>query len=224
MGMPFDWSIAPARDLTKEEARVLANLMPSQSITDILKDHQSQGHPGGSSAPSLRCRKGRSRTVAGRGSRGGTPSQGLRDQLSRSVAALAMSCDARDGLDAVAAWLQLHQRGLSAQQGQAFNRRVQGWLLEQQGLLLPGSPTPDSLPDLDPEIFTTRALASKLFTTTDTLKRHARRAWAQGPAPQPLREFPGWFVVESSSPRGGQGCGWKFQQLRGPEAAGRPRD
>ena len=68
-------------------------------------------------------------------------------------------------------------------------------------------------PPLSPDTHTTRQLAAIIPTTMDTLKRHAKRAYERGPLPQPMPEFPDWFVVSRSSPKGGQGCGWKFRRI-----------
>lgn len=71
-------------------------------------------------------------------------------------------------------------------------------------------------PPLSPSTHTTRQLAAIIPTTTDTLKRHAKRAYERGPLPQPMPRFPDWFVVSRSSPKGGQGCGWKFSRILRP--------
>jgi len=88
----------------------------------------------------------------------------------------------------------------------------------KSGLLVPQSQPKLPVPDLAPEVYTTKQLAALLPTTTDTLKRHARSACRRGALPQPLQDFPDWFVVSRSDPQGGQNRGWKFQKRRTPEA------
>ncbi len=152
-------------------------------------------------------------------------------QLSRFVLSEEIPIDGREGLSAILAWCQLNQNRLTSGKSLEFNLIVQAFIRSQlglkavpdghqqlgSGLMVPRSTIPVSIPDLSPEVYTTKQLAKKVHATTDTLKRHARNASATGPLPQPLPIFPGWFVVSMSDPRGGKGCGWKFQEERKPE-------
>jgi hypothetical protein len=129
-------------------------------------------------------------------------------------------------MDFLLALWKLKKTGLSKAERHRLHRTVVDFLRQQigvlspagglhqlaSGLLVPHSHSKTPAPDLAPEIFTTQQLAKKLPSTTDTLKRHAKKACENGPLPQPMPAFSGWFVVAQSDPKGGQGCGWKFQQ------------
>jgi hypothetical protein len=148
------------------------------------------------------------------------------EQLSRFVRSEEIPTDAREGMDFLLALWKLKKTGLSKTEKHRLHLKVVDFLRQQIGVLPPAGglqqltsgllvPNPHGktpVPDLAPEIFTTQQLAKKLHSTTDTLKRHAKRACDKGPLPQPMPAFPGWFVVSHSAPKGGQGCGWKFQQ------------
>lgn len=153
------------------------------------------------------------------------------EQLSRFVRSEEIPSDAREGMDFLLALWKLKKTGLSKTERHRLHLTVVAFLREQigvlppagglqqlaSGLLVPHTHGKTLAPDLDPEIFTTQQLAKKLPSTTDTLKRHAKKACEIGPLPQPMPAFPGWFVVAQSDPKGGQGCGWKFQQRRALE-------
>lgn len=148
------------------------------------------------------------------------------EQLSRFVRSEEIPNDAREGMDFLLALWKLKKTGLSKAERHRLHMTVVDFLRQQigvlspagglhqlaSGLLVPHSHSKTPAPGLAPEIFTTQQLAKKLPSTTDTLKRHAKRACENGPLPQPMPAFPGWFVVAQSDPKGGQGCGWKFQQ------------
>jgi hypothetical protein len=148
------------------------------------------------------------------------------EQLSRFVRSEEIPTDAREGMDFLLALWKLKKTGLSKTEKHRLHLTVVAFLRQQigvlplagglqqltSGLLVPHPHSKTPVPDLAPEIFTTQQLAKKLHSTTDTLKRHAKRACDKGPLPQPMPAFPGWFVVSHSAPKGGQGCGWKFQQ------------
>jgi len=148
------------------------------------------------------------------------------EQLSRFVRSEEIPTDAREGMDFLLALWKLKKTGLSKTEKHRLHLTVVDFLRQQigvlppagglqqltSGLLVPHSHGNNPALDLVPEIFTTQQLAKKLHSTTDTLKRHAKRACDKGPLPQPMPAFPGWFVVSQSAPKGGQGCGWKFQQ------------
>lgn len=148
------------------------------------------------------------------------------EQLSRFVRSEEIPTDAREGMDFLLALWKLKKTGLSKTEKHRLHLTVVAFLGQQigvlplagglqqltSGLLVPHPHSKTPVPDLAPEIFTTQQLAKKLHSTTDTLKRHAKRACDKGPLPQPMPAFPGWFVVSQSAPKGGQGCGWKFQQ------------
>jgi hypothetical protein len=148
------------------------------------------------------------------------------EQLSRFVRSEEIPTDAREGMDFLLALWKLKKTGLSKTEKHRLHLTVVAFLRQQigvlplagglqqltSGLLIPHPHSKTPVPDLAPEIFTTQQLAKKLHSTTDTLKRHAKRACDKGPLPQPMPAFPGWFVVSHSAPKGGQGCGWKFQQ------------
>jgi hypothetical protein len=155
------------------------------------------------------------------------------DQLSRFVRSEEIPSDAREGMDFLLALWKLKKTGLNKTEKHRLHLTVLDFLSRQlgvlpsadglqqlaSGLLVPHSHCKSPDPDLAPEIFTTQQLTRKLHSTTDTLKRHAKKACENGPLPQPIPAFPGWFVVSQSDPRGGQGCGWKFQQCRDPKEA-----
>jgi hypothetical protein len=156
----------------------------------------------------------------------------LLEQLSRFLRSEEIPSDAREGLRKFLAWWKkLNQSQFTSDQSFEFKLNLQVFLQAllglstapdghqklSSGLLVPHSHSPVSIPDLAPEVYTTKQLAKKVHTTMDTLKRHARIASAEGPLPQPLPSFPGCFVVERSDPTGGKGCGWKFQEERKPE-------
>jgi len=148
------------------------------------------------------------------------------EQLSRFVRSEEIPTDAREGMDFLLALWKLKKTGLSKTEKHRLHLTVVDFLRQQigvlppagglqqltSGLLVPHSHGNTPAPDLAPEIYTTQQLAKKLPSTTDTLKRHAKKACENGPLPQPMPAFPGWFVVAQSGPKGGQGCGWKFQQ------------
>jgi len=148
------------------------------------------------------------------------------EQLSRFVRSEEIPTDAREGMDFLLALWKLKKTGLSKTEKHRLHLTVVAFLRQQigvlplagglqqltSGLLVPHPHSKTPVPDLAPEIFTTQQLAKKLHSTTDTLKRHAKGACDKGPLPQPMPAFPGWFVVSQSAPKGGQGCGWKFQQ------------
>ena len=152
------------------------------------------------------------------------------EQLFRFVRSEEIPNDAPEGMDFLFALWKLKRPGLSQAEGRQLNLKVQDFLRRQldlmpsagghhqleSGLFVPHlqgeNPAPVPAPDLAPEKFTTHQLSKKLPSTPDTLKRHAKRACDTGPLPQPMPAFPGWFVVSQSDPRGGHGCGWKFQQ------------
>lgn len=152
------------------------------------------------------------------------------EQLSRFVRSEEIPSDAREGMDFLLALWKLKKTGLSKTERHRLHLTVVDFLRQQIGVLPPAGglqqlasgllvPHPHGktpAPDLDPEIFTTQQLAKKLPSTTDTLKRHAKKACENGPLPQQMPAFPGWFVVAQSDPKGGQGCGWKFQQRSEP--------
>jgi hypothetical protein len=152
------------------------------------------------------------------------------EQLSRFVRSEEIPSDAREGMDFLLALWKLKKTGLSKTERRRLHLTVVDFLRQQIGVLPPAGglqqlasgllvPHPHGktpAPDLDPEIFTTQQLAKKLPSTTDTLKRHAKKACENGPLPQQMPAFPGWFVVAQSDPKGGQGCGWKFQQRSEP--------
>lgn len=148
------------------------------------------------------------------------------EQLSRFVRSEEIPSDAREGMDFLLALWKLKKTGISKAERHKLHMTVVDFLRQQigvlspagglhqlaSGLLVPHSHSKTPAPDLAPEIFTTQQLAKKLPSTTDTLKRHAKKACENGPLPQPMPAFSGWFVVAQSDPKGGQGCGWKFQQ------------
>ena len=152
------------------------------------------------------------------------------EQLNRFVRSEEIPNDAPEGMDFLFALWKLKRPGLSQAEGRQLNLKVQDFLRRQLDLMPPAgghrllesglfvphlqgeNPSPVPAPDLAPEKFTTHQLSKKLPSTPDTLKRHAKRACDTGPLPQPMPAFPGWFVVSQSDPRGGHGCGWKFQQ------------
>lgn len=148
------------------------------------------------------------------------------EQLSRFVRSEEIPSDAREGMDFLLALWKLKKTDLSKTERHSLHLTVVDFLRQQIGVLPPAGghqqlasgllvPHPHGktpTPELAPEIYTTQQLAKKLHSTEDTLKRHAKKAWENGPLPQPMPEFLGWFVVAKSNPKGGQGCGWKFQQ------------
>jgi hypothetical protein len=150
----------------------------------------------------------------------------LLERLSRFVLSEEIPSDAREGMDFLLALWRLKKTGISKAERHKLHIAVVNFLRQQigvlspagglhqlaNGLLVPHSHSKTPAPDLAPEIFTTQQLAKKLPSTTDTLKRHAKKACENGPMPQPMPAFPGWFVVAQSDPKGGQGCGWKFQR------------
>lgn len=154
------------------------------------------------------------------------------EQLSRFVRSEEIPSNAREGMDVLLGWWKLKGPGLSQAESHQFNLTVLGFLRNQLGvapaadgaeaprngeLLVPHSQHQVSAPDLAPAVYTTLQLKKLLHLSTDTLKRHARKACSRGPLPQPLSDFPDWFVVEGSDPQGGQNRGWKFQQRLTPE-------
>lgn len=155
------------------------------------------------------------------------------EQLSRFVRSEEIPSDAREGMDFLLALWKLKKTGLNKTEKHQLHLTVVDFLGRQlgvlpsadglqqlaSGLLVPHSHCKSPDPDLAPEIFTTQQLRRKLHSTTDTLKRHAKKACENGPLPQPMTAFPGWFVVSQSDPSGGQGRGWKFQQCRDPKEA-----
>jgi hypothetical protein len=150
------------------------------------------------------------------------------EQLSRFMRSEEIPSDAREGMDFLLALWKLKKTGLNKTEKHQLQLTVVDFLSRQlgvlpsadglqqraSGLLVPHSHCKSPDPDLAPEIFTTQQLTRKLHSTTDTLKRHAKKACENGPLPQQMPDFPGWFVVSQSDPRGGQGCGWKFQQCQ----------
>jgi hypothetical protein len=132
----------------------------------------------------------------------------------------------RESMSALIDWWQLNQQGITPDQSVKFNRIVLNLIHAQVGLaspegeqrqlssgvLVPLARNAAPPPDLAPEIFTTKELKQQLHASIDTLKRHARKACEKGPLPQPLSDFPDWFVVARSDPQGGQNRGWKFQK------------
>jgi len=158
-------------------------------------------------------------------------SQRLLEELIRFQRSDEISSDAREGMSQLNTWWKLNRHRITPDQSLEFNRIVQGFIGSQlgltaapdghqqlsSGLLLPQSQSKTPAPDLAPEVYTTKQLAALLPTTTDTLKRHARNVCRRGPLPQPLPDFPDWFVVEESDPQGGQKRGWKFQKRQAPE-------
>ncbi len=153
------------------------------------------------------------------------------EQLSRILRSEEIPSDAREGIRMILAWWMQNQSDITSDQSLEFNLNLQKFLraplglsiapdchhMLSSGLLVPRSLNPVPTPELAPEVYTTQQMARKLPSTTDTLKRHARKASAKGPLPQPLPSFPGCFVVDMSDPKGGKGCGWKFQERRKPE-------
>jgi hypothetical protein len=129
------------------------------------------------------------------------------EQLSRFVRSEEIPTDAREGMDFLLALWKLKKTGLSKTEKNRLHRTVVAFLRQQigvlplagglqqltSGLLVPHPHSKTPVPDLAPEIFTTQQLAKKLHSTTDTLKRHAKRACDEGPLPQPMPAFPGWF-------------------------------
>ncbi len=155
----------------------------------------------------------------------------LLEQLSWFLRSEEISSDAREGIRMILAWWNRIHPQITSDQSLEFNLNLKVFLRAllslsaapdghqklSSGLLVPRSHVSVPTPDLAPDVYTTKQLAKKVHTTMDTLKRHARIASAEGPLPQPLPSFPGYFVVEMSDPKGGKGCGWKFQEERKPE-------
>lgn len=153
------------------------------------------------------------------------------EQLGRLIRSEEIPGEFREGINFLLAVRKLKMAGLSTAESYPLRRMVVDFLTRQlgvslsdgrlqlleSGLLVPVARERASVPDLAPEIFTTQQLAKMLPSTTDTLKRHARKACAKGPLPQEMEVFPGWFVVSQSDPKGGQGCGWKFRQRLEPQ-------
>lgn len=160
----------------------------------------------------------------------GKDSHKLLEQLIRFRRSDEISSDAREGMSVLITWWKLNQRRITADQSVELNRRVQSLIRTMHGLttapdshqqlssglLVPRSNNGPPPPDLAPEVYTTEQLAKQLYVSPDTLKRHARGAYKKGPLPQSLPDFPDWFVVVRSDPRGGQNRGWKFQFRRNP--------
>ena len=150
------------------------------------------------------------------------------EQLSRFVPSEEIPNDARDGMDFLLVLRKLKKTDLSNTERHGLLLTVMDFLRQQIGVLLPAGglqqlvngllvPHPHDktpVPDLAPEIFTTQVLAKKLPSTTHTLKRHAKKACENGPLPQSMPAFPGWFVVSQSDPKGGRGRGSKFRRQR----------
>jgi len=159
-------------------------------------------------------------------------SQRLLEELIQFQRSDEIPSDAREGMSQLNTWWKLNRHRITPDQSLEFNRIVQRFIGSQlgltaapdshqqlcSGLLVPQSQPTLPAPDLAPEVYTTKQLSALLPTTTDTLKRHARNACRRGPLPQPLQDFPDWFVVSRSDPQGGQNRGWKFQKLRTSEA------
>ena len=154
------------------------------------------------------------------------------EQLSRFVRSEEIPSVAREGMDFLLALWKLKKTGLSKTERHRLHLTVMDFLRQQIGVLPPAGglqqrasgllvPHPNGkthVPDLAPEIFTTQQLTKKLNSSTVTLRRHAKKACENGPLPQLMPDFPGWFVVSQSKPKGGQGRGWKFQQSIEPQA------
>ena len=153
------------------------------------------------------------------------------EQLGRLIRSEEIPGEIREGINFLLAVRKLKKAGLSTAERYPLRQMVVDFLTRQlgvslsdgrlqlleSGLLVPVAREMASVPDLAPEILTTHELAKKLPSTTDTLKRHAKKACAKGPLPQEMEMFPGWFVVSQSDPKGGQGCGWKFRQRLEPQ-------
>ena len=153
---------------------------------------------------------------------------GLRvlEQLRRFMRSEEIPSDAREGMDFLLALWELKKPGLNKTEKHQLHLIVEDFLRRQlgvlptaggpqqlaSGLLVPHSHCKSPDPDLAPDIFTTQVLAQKLPSTTVTLTRHARKACENGPLPQKMPDFPDYYVVSPSDPRGGRGRGWKFQQ------------
>jgi len=158
-------------------------------------------------------------------------SQRLLEELIQFQRSDEIPSDAREGMSQLNTWWKLNRHRITPDQSLEFNRIVQRFIGSQlgltaapdshqqlcSGLLVPQSQPTLPAPDLAPEVYTTKQLSALLPTTTDTLKRHARNACRRGPLPQPLQDFPDWFVVSRSDPQGGQNRGWKFQKRQAPE-------
>ena len=158
-------------------------------------------------------------------------SQKLLEELIRFQRSDEIPSDAREGMSVLTAWWKLNRLRITPDQSLEFNRTVHGFIGAQlglttapdrhqelkSGLLVPRSHRPLPAPDLASEVHSTQQLKKQLHVSTDTLKRHARKACKKGPLPQPLPDFPDWFVVEESDPQGGQNRGWKFQKRVTPE-------
>lgn len=155
-------------------------------------------------------------------------SQKLLEELIRFQRSDEIPSDAREGMSVLITWWKLNRLQITPDQSLELNRIVQRFIGAQlgltaapdghqelkSGLLVPQSHQPLLAPDLAPEVYTTQQLTKQLHTSTHTLSRHARKARRRGPLPQPLLDFPDWFVVEESDPQGGQHRGWKFQKRR----------
>lgn len=155
-------------------------------------------------------------------------SQRLLEELIRFQRSDEIPSDAREGMSQLNTWWKLNRHRITPDQSLEFNRIVQRFIGTQlglttpsdgcqqlrSGLVLPQSQRTLPAPDLAQEVYTTQQLKKRLHTSTHTLTRHARKAREKGPLPQPLSDFPDWFVVEESDPQGGQNRGWKFQKRR----------
>ena len=156
--------------------------------------------------------------------------QRLLEELIRFQRSDEIPSDAREGMIQLNTWWELNWHRITPDQSLEFNRIVQrfigtmlglraapdGTRYVKSGLLSPPSHRTLAVPELAPEVYTTNQLADQLPTTPDTLKRHARKACGRGPLPQPLPDFPDWFVVAESDPQGGQNRGWKYQKRLTP--------
>ena len=100
-------------------------------------------------------------------------------------------------MDFLLALWKLKKTGLSKTERHRLHLTVVDFLIHQIGVLPPAGGLQ--------QLATTQQLAKKLPSTTDTLKRHAKKACENGPLPQQMPAFPGWFVVAQSDPKGGQG-------------------
>jgi hypothetical protein len=155
-------------------------------------------------------------------------SQRLLEELIRFQRSDEIPSDAREGMIQLHTWWMVNRHRITPDQSLEFNRIVQRFIATMLGLaaapdghqqlrselVAPQSQPKLPAPDLAPDLYTTKQLADQLPTTTDSLKRHARNACIRGPLPQPLPDFPDWFVVAKSDPQGGQNRGWKFQKRR----------
>ncbi len=153
--------------------------------------------------------------------------QELLNLLNSFVESKEISGDVREGLTSAIAWFKLNQRRYRQIDGRKLNLLIHAFLRDQHGLetppefdqlissglLIPSRNGPVEMPELEPEIYTSKQVAEHTTYTDANIRRIAKKAWKRASGPARIQKGSVWWVVAPPESRyGGRRCGWQFQK------------